>query len=118
MGSSMRMMEEILDNSSDHCDTRQMADERVDYRDPGGRLRLLETPYRRCVDDALGVAREIYDRHTLPWTPGGEAAMRRWEIAHPRHRLGAYGYALEDYGSSVERVERAFGQIAVDWRGH
>ncbi len=130
MGSSMRMMGEILQNSFETYDTGQMADELVDYwryeleryqqqlRELGGRLRLVKAPYQRCVNDAISVAREVYALHGLPWTREGEAAMNQWEKENPRHKLGAYSYSLNDYGWSQEKVEQAFGQIAIDWRGN
>ena len=59
----------------------------------------------------------VYALAGLPWTPQGEAAMRDWERRNPRHKLGSYGYALEDYGWNRERVEQAFGSIADEWRG-
>ncbi len=129
MGSSMRMMGEILVNSFDAPDPGRYADETVEYwsyelnryqeqrRALGGSIRIVETPYRRCVEDALSVAREVYALHGLPWTPEGEAAMRRWDLDNPRHKLGSYGYSLEEYGWSRERVEKAFGPIAREWRG-
>jgi hypothetical protein len=129
MGSSFRMMGEILVNSFDEPDPRQYADETVEYwsyelnryqaqrRALGNAIRIVEAPYRRCVEDALSVAQEVYALHNLPWTAEGEAAMRQWDRDNPRHKLGGYGYSLEDYGWSQQRVEEAFGQIAVDWRG-
>ena len=129
MASSMRMMGEILQNSFDGYDRKRMGEETVEYwsyelhrylrqkAELGDRVRLIETPYRRCVDDAPSVAREVYELHGLPWTPQGEAAMRRWDIDNPRHKLGSYGYALEDYGWTPEKVEEAFGPVAVEWRG-
>jgi len=129
MASSMRMMGEILAMSFDAYDPRRLGDELVEYwayelqryqdqrRALGARIRIVETPYTRCVDDALGVAREVYELAGLPWTAEGEAAMRAWEARNPRHKLGAYDYALEDYGWSAERVEQAFGPIAAEWRG-
>lgn len=128
MGSSMRMMGEIMQNSFDAYSPSQMADELVGYwshelgryqrqvRQLGDRLRLVEMPYQRCVNDAISVAREVYASHGLPWTARGEAAMRQWEAENPRHKLGAYSYRLEDYGWDQAGVEAAFGQIAVDWR--
>jgi hypothetical protein len=129
MASSMRMMGEILRNSFDDYDRRRMGDETVEYwsyelhryasqkQDLGERLRLVEAPYNRCVGDALSVAREVYELHDFPWTREGEAAMRQWDIDNPRHKLGSYGYALEDYGWTAEKVEEAFGPIALEWRG-
>lgn len=73
--------------------------------------------YGRCVSDAISVAREVYELACLPWTREGEAAMRAWDETNPRHKLGSYGYALEDYGWSAEKVEDAFGPIAREWRG-
>jgi hypothetical protein len=129
MASSMRMMGEILKNSFDAYDRKRMGDETVEYwsyelnryqeqhRALGDRLRIVEASYTRCVDDALSVAREVYELHNFPWTKEGEAAMRQWDIDNPRHKLGSYGYALEDYGWTREKVEEAFGSIALKWRG-
>jgi hypothetical protein len=69
------------------------------------------------VEDALSVAKQVYELHNLPWTPAGEAAMLDWERRNPRHKLGSYGYSLQDYGWSTEGVEAAFGAIAGRWRG-
>ena len=129
MGSSMRMGAEILQNTFDPLDPHFVGDYTVHFwayelkrylkqRDElAGRVRLLETPYNRCVSDALSVARELYELAGLPWTPEGEAAMRQWDIDNPRHKLGSYGYSLEDYGWNVEKIEAAFGPVAVEWRG-
>lgn len=129
MASSMRMMGEILKNSFDAYDPMRMGDETVEYWSYelnryqhqrgalGNRLRIVETSYNRCVNDALNVAREIYALHDLPWTREGEKAMRQWDIDNPRHKLGAYDYALENYGWTAEKVEQAFGPIAQEWRG-
>jgi hypothetical protein len=130
MASSMRMMGEILVNSIDDYDRQQMGNETVEYWAyelhryqhqlgvVGPRLRIVQATYTRCVNDAMGVAREVYDLAGLPWTVEAETAMRTWEQRNPRHKLGSYGYKLEDYGWSKERVEAAFGGIAEQWRGH
>lgn len=129
MGSSFRMMGEILIHTFDKPEPRRYADETVEYwsyelsryqkqrRELGARLRIVDAPYNRCVSDALSVAREVYELAGLPWTPSGEAGMRQWDIDNPRHKLGSYGYNLEDYGWSAAKVEEAFGAIAQEWRG-
>ena len=129
MGSSMRMGTEILQNTFEPLDPQFVGQYTVDYwayelkryleqraaRGPG--VRLLEVDYNRCVADGLGVARELYDLAGLPWTKAGEAAMRQWDSDNPRHKLGSYGYALEDYGWSEARISGAFGPVAEEWRG-
>lgn len=125
MGSSFRMMGEILVNSLDDPDPHQYAAETVEYwsyelnrhlsQKQG--LPLVEASYQRCVNDGLSVAREVYEMAGLPWTPEGEAAMRQWDIDNPRHKLGSYGYKLEDYGWTAEKVEAAFGPVGAEWRG-
>lgn len=129
MGSSMRMMGEIMAGSFDDYSRQQIGDDTVEYwayeldryqrqkAALGGRLRLVEAAYTRCVNDAMSVAREVFALAGLPWTEAGEAAMRAWDARNPRHKLGSYGYALEDYGWSAEKVEQAFGPIAAQWRG-
>ena len=129
MGSSMRMGTEILQNTFEPLDPQFVGQYTVDYwayelkryleqraaRGPG--VRLLEVDYSRCVADGLSVARELYDLAGLPWTKAGEAAMRQWDSDNPRHKLGSYGYALEDYGWSEARISGAFGPVAEEWRG-
>jgi len=129
MGSSMRMMTEILVNSFDDVDMNWVGDQTVEYwayelnryqrqrEELGSRLPIVETPYNRCVSDALSVAREVYELAGLPLTPEGEAAMRQWDNDNPRHKLGSYGYSLEDYGWNEKRIEDAFGPIARKWHG-
>lgn len=129
MGSSMRMGTEILQNTFDPLDRKFVGQYTVDYwtfelhrylqqrRDMGAHVRLVEADYNRCVADGLSVAREVYELAGLPWTREGEAAMRQWDIDNPRHKLGAYGYSLEDYGWSEEKIAAAFGPVAEDWRG-
>jgi hypothetical protein len=128
MGSCMRMMTEILTNTFDPLDphfvgtvTVEQAvhelNRYVQQREAlKGKVRLHEITYKRCVNDAMNVAREVYALAGLPWTVAGEAAMAAWEERNPRHKLGAYGYKLEDYGWSREMVEKAFGPIADEWR--
>jgi len=129
MGSSMRMGTEILQNTFDPLDPKFVGQYTIDIwayetkrylrqrADMGPQVRLLETDYTRCVSDGLSVARELYELADLPWTADGEAAMRRWDIDNPRHKLGSYGYDLEDYGWSEEKIIEAFGPVAEEWRG-
>ena len=129
MGSSMRMGTEILQNTFDPLDPKFVGQYTVDIwayetkrylrqlKDIGPEVRLLEADYNTCVSDGISVARDLYDLAGLPWTREGEAAMRQWDVDNPRHKLGSYGYALEDYGWSEEKIAGAFGPVAEDWRG-
>lgn len=129
MGSSMRMGTEILQNTFEPLDPKFVGQYTIDYwayelkrylqqrEELGSRIRIVETPYNRCVGDALSVAREVYELHGFPWTREGEAAMCQWDRDNPRHKLGSYGYSLEDYGWGAEKVEAAFGPVAREWRG-
>ena len=129
MASSMRMGTEILRNTFEPLDPKFVGNYTIDYwayelkrylaqrKELGDRVRIVETPYRRCVSDALNVAREVYELAGLPWTKEGEAAMRQWEIDNPRHKLGSYSYALEDYGWNETKIVEAFGPVAREWRG-
>ncbi|MFA7601742.1 MAG: sulfotransferase [Novosphingobium sp.] len=129
MGSSMRMGTEILRNTFEPLDPAFVGRYTVDYwayelkrylaqrAEMGAQVRLLETDYGRCVGDGIGVAQELYALHGLPWTREGEAAMRRWDAENPRHKLGSYGYDLQDYGWSEGRIAQAFGPVVDEWRG-
>ncbi len=129
MGSSMRMGTEILQNTFDPLDPKFVGQYTVDIwayetkryqqqlKDKGPEVRLLEADYGTCVKDGISVARDLYDLAGLPWTKAGEAAMRQWDVDNPRHKLGSYGYDLEDYGWSEEKIAGAFGPIAEEWRG-
>ena len=128
MGSCMRMMTEILTNTFDPLDphfvgtiTVEQAvhelNRYVQQREAlKGKIRLHEISYTRCVNDAMNVAREVYALAGLPWTRQGEDAMRGWEERNPRHKLGSYGYKLEDYGWTKDMVRKAFGAIEEEWR--
>jgi hypothetical protein len=125
MGSTMRMTTEILQNTFDPLDPLFVGNAAVDYwayefkryvrqrAEMGSHVRLLEADYNRCVSDGLSVARELYELAGMPWTREGEAAMRQWDIDNPRHKLGSYGYSLEDYGWSEARIYEAFGPVAL-----
>jgi hypothetical protein len=129
MASSMRMGTEILRNTFEPLDPKFVGNYTIDYwahelkrylaqrKELGDRVRIVETPYKRCVSDAISVAREVYQLAGRPWTKEAEAAMRQWEIDNPRHKLGAYGYALEDYGWNEAKIAEAFGPVAEEWRG-
>ena len=129
MGSSFRMMGEILVNTFDDPIPVRYANQTVEYWSYelaryqrqraalGPSVRVVEAAYSRCVSDGLSVAREVYEAAGLPWTPRGEAAMRQWDVDNPRHKLGGYDYRLEDYGWNADRIEAAFGPIARQWRG-
>jgi hypothetical protein len=129
MGSSFRMMGEILVNTFDTPVPTSYARQTVDYwayelnryhmqkAALGSSIRLVEADYRTCVSDGIGVAREVYAKAGLPWTAEGEAAMHQWEQNNPRHKLGSYDYRLEDYGWSSGAIEAAFGSTGADWRG-
>ncbi len=129
MGSSMRMGTEILQNTFDPLDPKFVGQYTIDIwayetnrylqqlRDKGADVRLLEADYNVCVSDGVSVARDLYDLAGVPWTRAAEAAMRQWDIDNPRHKLGSYGYDLEDYGWSEEKIAEAFGPVAEEWRG-
>lgn len=129
MGSSMRMGTEILQNTFDPLDPKFVGQYTVDIwayetnrylqqvKDKGPDVRLLEVDYTQSIEDGIGVARDLYALAGLPWTKAGEAAMRQWEVDNPRHKLGSYGYSLEDYGWSEEKIAEAFGPVAEEWRG-
>jgi hypothetical protein len=128
MGSSMRMGSEILVNTFDDPDPHFVGRYTIDYwgfelarylqqrAEMPASVRLLEVDYSRCVSDGLSVARDLYDLAGMPWTNEGEAAMRQWDIDNPRHKLGSYGYSLEDYGWSEEKIADAFGPVVEEWR--
>jgi hypothetical protein len=128
MGSSFRMMGEILVNTFDEPAPTRYANETVEYWSYelaryqrqraalGSSVRVIEAAYNRCVSDGLSVAREVFDLAGLPWTSEGESAMRQWDIDNPRHKLGSYDYRIEDYGWNADRIETAFGPIAAKWR--
>jgi hypothetical protein len=129
MASSMRMGTEILRNTFEPLDLKFVGNYTVDYwahelkrfleqrKELAGKVRLVEAPYRRCVSDAISVAREVYELAGRSWTQEGETAMRQWDIDNPRHKLGSYDYALEDYGWNESKVAEAFGPVAEEWRG-
>ena len=129
LGSTMRMTTEILQNTFDPLDPLLVGNAAVDYwayefkryieqrAARGAHVRLLEADYNICVSDGISVARDLYDLAGLPWTREGEAAMRRWDIDNPRHKLGSYGYSLEDYGWSEDKIYAAFGPVAQQWKG-
>ena len=129
MASSMRMGTEILRNTFEPLDPKFVGNYTIDYwayelkrflaqrLELAGKVRLVETPYERCVSDAISIAREVYELAGRPWTREGEAAMRQWDMSNPRHKLGSYDYALEDYGWSETEVAEAFGAVAEEWRG-
>ncbi len=130
MASSMKMMCEIRPQHYDSFDPREVADDTVEYwsyelhrylrqRDElAGRVRLLEVPYHQLMADPIGVAQAIYALHDFPWTDTAEQSMLQWQRDNPRHKHGKNEYSLEDYGWSEEKVEAAFGDVAVQWRGY
>lgn len=129
MASSMRMGTEILRNTFEPLDLQFVGTYTIDYwayelkrflaqrKELAGKVRLVETSYSRSVSDALSVAREVYELAGRPWTRDGEAAMQRWDLWNPRHKLGSYDYALEDYGWNEPKIAAAFGDVAEEWRG-
>ncbi len=129
MASSMRMGTEILRNTFEPLDLQFVGTYTIDYwayelkrflaqrKELAGKVRLVETSYSRSVSDALSVAREVYELAGRPWTRDGEAAMQRWDLCNPRHKLGSYDYALEDYGWNEPKIAAAFGDVAEEWRG-
>ncbi|VWX48261.1 sulfotransferase [Novosphingobium sp. 9U] len=129
MGSSFRMMDEILTNTFETPNKQRYAHETVEYWSYelnryhmqkaalGSSIRLVEADYKACVKDGIGVAKQVYAAAGLPWTTEGEQAMRQWDIDNPRHKLGAYDYKLEDWGWTSDAIEAAFGPSGPDWRG-
>ncbi len=130
MGSSMRMGTEILQNTFDPLDPKFVGQYTVDIwayetkrylqqlKDKGPRSSAAGSGLQRLRQRRPFTSRAIST--ISPACPGpseGEAAMRQWDVDNPRHKLGSYGYALEDYGWSEEKIAEAFGPVAEDWRG-
>jgi hypothetical protein len=129
VGSIMQMMWEIYESSFPERDRYLHGRESVEYwsyemrryweqrRTLGSGIRVVEVPYRRLLTDAMGIAREVHATHGLPLTPAGEADLRAWEVGNPVHKHGKFHYDLADFRWEAADVERAFGEVAEQWRG-
>lgn len=84
----------------------------------GARANVMDVTYQRVLKDPVGIAKEAYERHGLPWTKTGEAAMRAWEQDNPVHKFGKFKYDLADSGWTVAEAEKAFGPVAERWRNY
>lgn len=129
MASNIQMMWEIQRNSFVNLDPHVHGRGMLEYwshelhryleqrRALGDRAKVVEASYRQILADPIGVARDAWKLHGLPWTKAGEDAMRGWERDNPAHKFGKFKYDLADFGLTAADVEKAFGDIAERWRG-
>lgn len=130
LGSYCQMMYEIYQQSFDHVDKIELGAQALDYWGDeldrytaartclGKDLRLVAAPYRRMLNDAVGIAREAYTLHGLTLSPAGEAAMRAWEANNRQHKHGKFVYRSEDFGITEARIRNRFGALASEWRDY
>lgn len=130
VGSIMQMMWEIYSSSFPARDRYLHGAESVEYwsyemhryveqrGQLGRKLRIVDVPYKRLLEDSIGIAREVHALHGYPLSAAGEAAMRAWEQANPVHKFGKFHYDIAEFGWQASDVERAFGEVAEQWRGY
>lgn len=66
---------------------------------------IFNVDYRRFVADPIDVARRIYDKFGIEFTPEVEEAMQRWVDAHPQNARGRHEYDPEALGVDMDTLE-------------
>jgi hypothetical protein len=84
--------------------TRQFLDN-MRLREQIPQERIADYSYQQVVDDALGLAREIFAFWGQPLSEADLDAMRGWEQANAQHKYGRFEYTLEEMGVDRDRME-------------
>lgn len=79
----------------------------LEFEDRGNGHRVIHVTYEDVEKDALRAIEAIYAKAGAEVTPETRQAVTDWEAANPRHKDGGFSYRLEDYGLTMEQVERA-----------
>ena len=81
------------------------------------RLNIVDAPYRAVLEDAVGVARAVFERAGMPMTGQTEQALEQWQAENAQHKHGKPTYSMEEFGLDDEAILAAFGTFdeAEDW---
>ncbi len=70
--------------------------------------RFIDVHHSELVADPLSAVREVYRRLGLEWTDFLENRIVAFLESNPRHKHGVHHHGLDDFGLSVNEVERRF----------
>ena len=94
----------------------QLTDRCMVYLDahPGIAARCLHVPYKRLIQDPLGVAREVHARAGLSVSDAAEAVMNAWADQNRQDRWrskhGEHRYAAKDFGLEAGEIADRFAE--------
>lgn len=69
----------------------------VDYRREHGSEAFFDLHFDDFMADPIGSVKRIYARFDQTWSPAGEAALERWQQAHPQGKHGEHRYARREF---------------------
>jgi NAD(P)-dependent dehydrogenase (short-subunit alcohol dehydrogenase family) len=106
MGSDDVDVEEIGADMLEYWATQ--LDRNLEARERIGDSRILDVPYERIRDDALGVIADVYERAGREMTAEADAALRGYEARRPQGHFGRHEYSAERFGLDAEQIDARF----------
>ena len=82
-----------------------------------GRLNIVDAPYQAVLDDAVGVAGEVFAKAGITMTGEMETALKQWQAENAQHKHGKPSYSMAEFGLEDHAILAAFGTFdeAEDW---
>lgn len=74
----------------------------------GDRLRIIDMPYERIRNDAVGAAIAVAKAAGVAIDADKEALLRGWEDANPQHKHGRNDYSAAQFGLDEDIIAKRF----------
>lgn len=72
---------------------------------------IFDLDYRRLLDNAVEVVREIYELAGIQEGPETLSNVEKWEKDNPKNKHGSFKYSLEDYRIGPDDIDAAFAEF-------
>lgn len=80
----------------------------MDFRDKHGEDSMADVHYAELLSNPIETMRSLYKALGDEFTPEAEKAMQDWLDANPQGKFGKHEYKLEQYGLTLEGLEKGF----------
>ena len=81
------------------------------------RLNIVDAPYRAVLEDAVGLAGQVFAGAGMNMTWPMEKALEEWQAENVQHKHGKPSYSMEEFGLDDDAILAAFGTFddMEDW---
>jgi len=80
----------------------------IAVREQTGGKNFIDISYYDLLNDSLASIQKIYDKAGIELTQVARKAMKETENKNTQHRFGKHVYKLDDFGLSVECIEKQY----------